>query len=106
MCACVCACALMRDGEKENEIDLIGYNCQNSAVTRLIDSSSHSSELGSSLGQPHSSHIALSTYTASRLFPDQQELGMNPTPYASNDSILIITSLPCVLLKSQNSHLA
>lgn len=32
VCTCVCICALMRDGEREHEIDLIGYVCQNSAV--------------------------------------------------------------------------
>lgn len=29
---------------------------------------------------------------------------MNPTPYASNDLMLIITSLPSVLSKSQANH--
>lgn len=51
------------------------------------------------------SHFTLSTHTASRSFPDQQELGTNPTPYASDDLMLIITSFPSVLLKSQTNHL-
>lgn len=104
VCTLVCICALPRDGERQNEIDLIGYNCQNSAVTRLIDFSSHSSELGWLILQATLlSHVALITYTASRLFPDQQELGIS---YASDDLIFILTSLPCVLSKSQTNHLA
>lgn len=82
----------------EGEMDLTGYNCHNSAVTRLIDS------LIPRVLATLLSHVGLSTYTASRLFPDRQELGMNPTPYASNDLILIITSLPSVLSKSQANH--
>lgn len=92
---CVCICALMRDGERENEIDLIGYGCQNSAVGRLNDFSFHSSELGScSRRSTLLPHVALHTYTASCLFPDQQELGI---PYASNDLIFVLTSLSCSL---------
>lgn len=73
---------------------------------RLIDFSSHSSELGSS-SVPGTllSPVHLSTRTLSCLFPDQQELGMNPTPYASDALMLITTSLPRVLLKRQSGHL-
>lgn len=102
-CTCVCICALMRDGEREHEIDLIGYVCQNSAVRRLTDFSFHSSEFGSSSRRSTLlPHAALNTRTASWLFPAQQELGI---PYASNDLIFALTSHSCVLLKSQTNHL-
>lgn len=99
----VCICALPRDGERQNEIDLIGYKCQDSAVTRLIDFSSHSSirlvlQAGHTPSPCCSDHVHCIS-----LFPDQQELGI---PYASNDLIFVLTSLPCVLLKSQTDHLA
>lgn len=56
---------------------------------------------------PHSppSPGSARTHAASRLLPDQQELGTNPTPYASNDLMLIITSPASVLLRSQTNHL-
>lgn len=96
MCAraCMRVCALMGDGERDDEIDLMGYNCQDSAVTILIDFSSRSHAQARPLSLAALlSHVAPSTSTASRFCPDQRELGTDLAPCASNDRILTIPSL-------------
>lgn len=73
---CVHGRALVREGERENEIDLLGYHCPSSAVTKRINFSSPCrTRLVLSASSTLLSHVALSTSTAPCPFPDPRKLG-------------------------------